>query len=90
MQIKLCITTREIRQISTDGGCLFMTAPQTEDMSVGEHERLQVLAAQMKDSLEDKRDVPESEGKWHPAYQMPGNVIPAPPASTQLLGWTYL
>lgn len=30
---------------------------------------LQVLAAEMKDSLEDKRDVCKSEGKWHPAYQ---------------------
>lgn len=43
------------------------------------HHRLQVLAAEMKDSLEDKRDVRESEGKWHPAYQMPGNIIPTHP-----------
>lgn len=49
--------------------------------------RLQVLAAEMKDSLEDKTDVCESKGKWHPAYQMPGNVIP-PPA--QFLGLDVL
>lgn len=51
--------------------------------------RLQVLAAEMKDSLEDKRDVRESEGKWHPAYQMPGNVIPPTPPP-QFLGLDVL
>lgn len=52
--------------------------------------RLQVLAVEMKDSPEDKRDVRESEGKWHPAYQMPGNVIPPLPLGLVLgSGRTY-
>ena len=33
---------------------------------------------EMKESPEDKRDVSESQRKWHPAYQTAKNVIPAP------------
>lgn len=39
--------------------------------------RRQVLATGMKESLEDKRDVRQSKGKWHPRLSNGrGNIIP--------------